>query len=317
MKRPGPIFELIILEFRGGNNQDLLNCGTCKKSFPLFNSTLFLQHKIIGCGKLDKNSGAETLQKSTVTSTTSDGGGELFGTAQQEEDRFQKISNAHHMELTKGAYPPFSSYGFSRGSNLSLPVETTEGRLKVGDNEEPIDVAEDLSLKKEDKKFRSDENTISRDQKMEVIGDESDPSGSRSEPKMMKKIPPMEPSALKAFLSKGRVDALLDPSVRKQLVGRDNSCKFCGKLFKNTSNLTVHIRSHTGEKPYKCNKCEYSCAQSSKLTRHMRIHTKADSAFNCTFCDMPFSVLTTLEKHMRKCGYQIRKETLALNLNYS
>ncbi|NXG67747.1 BC11B protein, partial [Horornis vulcanius] len=50
---------------------------------------------------------------------------------------------------------------------------------------------------------------------------------------------------------------------------RSDTCEYCGKVFKNCSNLTVHRRSHTGERPYKCELCNYACAQSSKLTRHM------------------------------------------------
>ena len=90
----------------------------------------------------------------------------------------------------------------------------------------------------------------------------------------MKYLPPMEPSAFRSLLSKGRVDVLCKPYFMKDIVGRKSSCNYCGKVFKNTSNLKVHERSHTGEKPYKCDKCEYSCAQSSKITRHMRIHVK-------------------------------------------
>ena len=120
-------------------------------------------------------------------------------------------------------------------------------------------------------------------------------------------LPPMEPSAMRALLSKRSVDPFSYTSVREQIVGKNNSCKYCGKVFKNTSNLTVHIRSHTGEKPYKCELCDYSCAQSSKLTRHMRIHVKSrEGTYKCSNCDMPFSVATTLEKHMRKCAALVR-----------
>merc|ERR550525_1782083 len=118
------------------------------------------------------------------------------------------------------------------------------------------------------------------------------------------KMPPMEPSAVRALAQKGRLDAIFDPDVRKDLIGRgrNDTCEYCGKVFKNCSNLTVHRRSHTGEKPYKCELCPYSCAQSSKLTRHMRTHGRAGKdIFKCRFCEMPFSVASTLEKHMRKC----------------
>ncbi|CAF4658402.1 unnamed protein product [Rotaria sp. Silwood1] len=83
---------------------------------------------------------------------------------------------------------------------------------------------------------------------------------------------------------------------------RNDTCEYCGKVFKNCSNLTVHRRSHTGEKPYKCELCAYACAQSSKLTRHMKTHGRAgNEAFRCRYCSMPFSVASTLEKHMRRC----------------
>ena len=123
-------------------------------------------------------------------------------------------------------------------------------------------------------------------------------------------IPLMEPSALRAIAQKGRLSALFDPDQRKQLIGRhrNDTCEYCGKVFKNCSNLTVHRRSHTGEKPYKCKMCNYACAQSSKLTRHMRTHGRmGKDIFKCRFCDMPFSVASTLEKHMRKCVVSTNK----------
>lgn len=73
------------------------------------------------------------------------------------------------------------------------------------------------------------------------------------------------------------------------------------QIFKNTSNLTVHRRMHTGERPYKCTLCDYACAQSSKLTRHMRTHgVNGRDVYHCEICNMPFSVYSTLEKHVKK-----------------
>ena len=129
-------------------------------------------------------------------------------------------------------------------------------------------------------------------------------------------LPPMEPSAIRALAQKGRLDAIFDPQARKDLIGRgrQDTCEFCGKVFKNCSNLTVHRRSHTGEKPYKCELCPYSCAQSSKLTRHMKTHGRTgNNTFKCRFCEMPFSVASTLEKHMRKCMMH-KKSASALSL---
>ncbi|XP_076059122.1 uncharacterized protein LOC143035883 isoform X6 [Oratosquilla oratoria] len=49
-------------------------------------------------------------------------------------------------------------------------------------------------------------------------------------------------------------------------------CPFCGKGSQWKSNMAVHIRRHTGEKPFKCAKCSYRAPQQSDLDKHMFIH---------------------------------------------
>ncbi|KAI1903828.1 hypothetical protein AGOR_G00031240 [Albula goreensis] len=102
----------------------------------------------------------------------------------------------------------------------------------------------------------------------------------------------------------GRREAGLPPGGGAS-VKKEESCEFCGKRFHNSSNLTVHRRSHTGERPYRCGLCSYACAQSSKLTRHMKTHgarcTRGSRAtFPCHLCHAPFTTYTTLEKHLKK-----------------
>ena len=50
-------------------------------------------------------------------------------------------------------------------------------------------------------------------------------------------------------------------------------CRYCGKVFGSDSALQIHVRSHTGERPYKCNICGNRFTTKGNLKVHFQRHT--------------------------------------------
>lgn len=51
-------------------------------------------------------------------------------------------------------------------------------------------------------------------------------------------------------------------------------CRYCGKIFGSDSALQIHLRSHTGERPFKCNMCSSSFTTKGNLKVHYQRHTQ-------------------------------------------
>ena len=79
-------------------------------------------------------------------------------------------------------------------------------------------------------------------------------------------------------------------------------CMFCNKQFQHSGSLNRHIRTHTKEKPYKCdiNDCKKSFSQKSNLDKHKETHFRTKKPHNiCHICGTITRNYSMLEKHMQ------------------
>ncbi|XP_070707096.1 zinc finger and BTB domain-containing protein 26-like [Pempheris klunzingeri] len=75
-------------------------------------------------------------------------------------------------------------------------------------------------------------------------------------------------------------------------------CLLCGKGFSQRSNLTHHIRVHTGVKPFRCPLCHQTFSQKAKLQDHLNVHT-GHKPHKCNYCAVHFAQKPGLRRHLK------------------
>ncbi|CAL4109363.1 unnamed protein product, partial [Meganyctiphanes norvegica] len=75
-------------------------------------------------------------------------------------------------------------------------------------------------------------------------------------------------------------------------------CSHCNKAFAIQNNMCASHRIHTGEKPYQCSHCGKKFSFNHHLKPHQRTHT-GEKPYQCRHCDKRFAVNFSLIAHER------------------
>lgn len=81
-------------------------------------------------------------------------------------------------------------------------------------------------------------------------------------------------------------------------------CDVCNKAFSTRAKVTVHMRTHTGERPFHCDMCNNTYPYSSSLYVHRKVVHEGrqrveKGKFLCVICNKTFSTRNYLEVHRR------------------
>lgn len=90
---------------------------------------------------------------------------------------------------------------------------------------------------------------------------------------------------------------------KKNLIRKNHICEICSQSCYSSSDLRIHYRIHTGERPYDCPLCDWSFSMKSSLKGHLKTHERKPkqkrAPLICKYCFKILKTPSLLREHIK------------------
>ena len=110
-------------------------------------------------------------------------------------------------------------------------------------------------------------------------------------------------NSLSQQLIRGFEDSTLTTSRGRRENKNPHTCKNCGHIFPQLTNLIQHNCSRRADRsPFSCEYCDKSFTRHSHLVTHRRTHT-GERPYQCRYCQRSFTQTSALYRHQKTCSF--------------
>lgn len=98
--------------------------------------------------------------------------------------------------------------------------------------------------------------------------------------------------------------------------GQDIVCPYCEKKSSSQLTLSLHMRIHFNEKPFKCKYCPKEFTLHTSCKSHQRTHERSNQPLVCPHCDRTFFIESKLKRHLMAFHDALYDDKVAVTLGY-